>query len=207
MATTVQLDLQDTCSRRSRSVRHRGYDCCHMRQLAIELLRALASSSDSTTPRHVSPATKHGADSSARWNPTSVVTPRISNSSRARSARCRARSPSTSCTTSLAISGSYRSRSRRRRAPRVHTNSKPAGLPIRLDASGDGRNPRDTSSAFTRHSIAWPRRTTSSCASDRARRRRRAAARARCHARHLLGDRVLHLGTVFISRSSTSHPQ
>ena len=65
-----------------------------------------ASCSDSTTPAHVSPATKHGCASSARWKPSSVVTPSISNSSSARSIRLRACSRSSPWTISFAIIGS-----------------------------------------------------------------------------------------------------
>ncbi len=57
-------------------------------------------------PWQVSPATKHCVSSSARWKPSSVVGPSITNSSSARSIRRRACSRSTSWTMSLAMSGS-----------------------------------------------------------------------------------------------------
>ena len=46
-----------------------------------------ASSSDSTSPWHVSPRTKHSCESSALWKPSSVFGPSITNSSSARSIR------------------------------------------------------------------------------------------------------------------------
>ena len=71
---------------------------------ARRLLRQLLATR--RAPWHVSPATKHGCASSARWKPSSDSTPPISNSASARSIRRRACSRSASCTISFAIIGS-----------------------------------------------------------------------------------------------------
>ena len=48
----------------------------------------------------------------------------------------------------------------------VDANADSAWLAIRRDPSRRWEEPRTTSSALMRHSIAWPRSTTSSCATE-----------------------------------------
>ena len=93
-----------------------------------------ASSSDSTTPWHVSASTKHGARAAHGGSRAASGTPPISNSSSARSIRRRACSRSTPWTISFAIIGSYRPRDRRALFdPRVDADPRARRLAVARD--------------------------------------------------------------------------
>ena len=130
------------------------------RRLVVELLRARRQllRLDDAVARLA--REKHGCESSALWNPSSVLTPPIRNSSSARSIRRRRVVAVGAVHDQLrdhrVVQTGDLGAGRRRRSRR---EPRPGRLAVARDRPGRRAGTRaDGSSALIRHSIAWPRK-------------------------------------------------